>query len=114
MRREELLTLLAYNRWANQRVLECSARLPPERLAVRAPVSHGSLVGSLVHVLAAEVVWRTRCEDGISPPTLLTPEEFPTLAALRERWDLEMERMARFAEGLDESSLNTKVRYTNT
>ncbi|MDQ5854714.1 MAG: damage-inducible protein DinB, partial [Chloroflexota bacterium] len=61
MRATEIQQLFDYNAWANNRVLEPAGHLPPEQFAAPAPVSFGSLRGTLVHLLSAEQTWRLRC-----------------------------------------------------
>ncbi|HYM96683.1 MAG TPA: DinB family protein [Candidatus Sulfotelmatobacter sp.] len=114
MDKEEISTLYDYNEWANRRVLDRAERLPAAQVRAAAPVSHGSLLGSLAHVLAAEWMWRTRCQGGVSPQALLSADDFPTLASLRQRWEGEMVAMRRYVTELDESRFRERIRYTNT
>ncbi len=85
MFKSDILTMYDYNCWANGRVLVASAQVTPEQLAAPARLSHGSLRGTLVHILAAEIIWRMRCQEGVSPTAMPTENEFPTLASLVER-----------------------------
>lgn len=114
MHKTEVLTLFEYNCWANDRVLTQAARLTPEQHTAPAPVSFGSLHGTLAHILGAEIVWRLRCEEGTSPPALPGPDEFPTLEALMERWHAEEYAMRVFLGLLPAGDLDRVVRYTNT
>jgi uncharacterized damage-inducible protein DinB len=114
MRKEEIALLFRYNESANRKVLECAEKLPAEQVRGRAAVSHGSLLGSLAHILAAEWMWRTRCQDGVSPPALLSESDFPTLASLRERWEQEMAATRAYVAQLDDNRLQDRIRYTNT
>ena len=51
-------TLLEYNRWANEKVLAASELVPAsDYLDDVEGLSFGSLHGTLVHALVAEVVW---------------------------------------------------------
>ncbi len=54
MRATEIQHLFDYNTWANNRVLRAAGRLEPEQFTAAAPVSFGSLRGTLVHLLSAE------------------------------------------------------------
>ncbi len=56
----DIITLYDYNFWAKERVLRAAAGVTAEQFSALAPVSHGSLRGTLVHTYAAEVVWRLR------------------------------------------------------
>ena len=82
MRVEEVVTLYDYNAAANERVLAAAGRVSPDDLVAAAPgVSHGSLLGTLAHVFAAEWTWRTRCEEGASPSALPTAADVAPRAA---------------------------------
>ena len=114
MRAAEIQQLFDYNAWANDRVLQAAARLTPEQFTAPAPVSFGSLRGTLVHLLSAEWIWRMRCSAGISSDALLDDASFPTVDALRARFVLEAAQLRRFVAGLDDAALDRRVRYTNT
>lgn len=114
MRKDEILTLYEYNYWANNRVLEAAAGLDEDRLFAPAKLSHGSLHGTLVHILAAEWTWRMRCQEGVSPSALLSERELPTLEALTTRWQAEEQAMRSFLENLSDEDLTRTVRYTTT
>ncbi len=114
MRAEEIRTLFEYNTAANQRILAAAAALPPEALAEPADVSHGSLLGTLAHVFAAEWTWRMRAEEGVSPSALPGAADFPSLAALRDRLDAEDRAWEAFLAGVSEDDLARAVPYTNT
>jgi uncharacterized damage-inducible protein DinB len=70
LNKTDILTLYDYNYWANERILEATAKVTSDQLIAAANVSHGSLRGALVHILGAEVVWRLRCEEGVSPSAM--------------------------------------------
>lgn len=114
MKKAEILTLFAYNEWANDRVLAAAAQVTPEELFAPAELSHGSLMGALVHILAAEVVWRQRIAAGDSPSRLLTENDFATLEALGARWQEEREAMRTYLQGLSDEALAAQIRYTTT
>jgi uncharacterized damage-inducible protein DinB len=114
MKKADILTLFAYNEWANERVLAAAARVAPEQLFAAVGLTYGSLMGALVHVLAAEVVWRMRIAEGVSPPALLIEENFDSLDALVARWQEEREAMRTFLAGLTDEALSEPVRYRTT
>jgi uncharacterized damage-inducible protein DinB len=53
-------------------------------------------------------------QEGVSPPALLTGQDFPTLDALRARWDEEEQQMRVFLAGLDDAALERMAHYTTT
>jgi uncharacterized damage-inducible protein DinB len=114
MNTDDVLTLFEYNYWANRRVLSAAAKVRPEEFAAPARLSHGSLRGALVHTLGAEVVWRLRCQEGVSPPGMLSEDELPTLDALEQRWAREENAMRSYLASLADDLLVQTVQYRNT
>ena len=108
-----LATLYQYHDWAHARVLRQAALVTPEQYTAAAPVPHGCLRGTLVHALAAEVVWRRRWQ-GDSPASLLNEVDLPTFAALRDRWEQEAQALRDFVASLSEDDLNRTVHYKTT
>jgi uncharacterized damage-inducible protein DinB len=107
-------TLLEYNYWANRRVLEASRQVPAEQYAAPAGLSHGSLRGTLAHILSAEIVWRLRCQEGLSPPALFTEQDFPTFEQLAARWSAEEQAMRTFLADLGDQDIQRPVSYHDT
>jgi uncharacterized damage-inducible protein DinB len=114
MRASEVRQLYDYNYWATARILAAAEKAPSHDTAVPAPMAHGSVLGTLAHTLAAEVVWRVRCEEGRSPASIATARDFPDLSVLRERWVREEAAMRGFLAGLDDAALDRVVRYRST
>lgn len=114
MVKDQLMQLYEYNCWANHRILAAAGAISKRLYTARADVSHGSLRGTLVHVLAAEWVWRQRCQEGLSPASLLREAEFPNLMKLRSFWEGEEESMRAYLENLTDEALNQPVQYVTT
>ena len=107
-------TLYDYNYWANGRILQAAEGLNQEQFVAPASVSHGGLRGTLVHTLSAEWIWRKRCQEQVFPGAMMTVNEFPTLAALRQRWLEEETAMGTYVAGLTEPELKQVVKYETT
>jgi uncharacterized damage-inducible protein DinB len=114
MHKADLITLYDYNYWANARILDAAAQVSHEQYCAPANLSHGSLRGTLVHTFVAELVWRTRCQAGISLPALPTPAEYPTLEILRAHWLDEEGKMRLYLASLTDESIYTPVHYVTT
>ncbi len=114
MRSAELQHLYYYNYWATSRILDTASKLPAGVLSASGPMAHDSLLGTLAHALAGEIVWRVRCQEGRSPTALPGVKEFPDLGALRKRWPAEEAAMRGYLAGLDDSGLDRVVRYRST
>jgi len=107
--------LFDYTWWANRRLFDLVAALPPGEAEreIGTQFSFPTLKGMLAHILAAEVVWLQRWQ-GDSPPSILTGKDFPDLGSLRARWDAQDEKIRAFLSGLSESDLSREVPYRNT
>jgi uncharacterized damage-inducible protein DinB len=113
MNQRDVLILFEYNYWANGRVLRAAEKVRPEEYVAPARLSHGSLRGALVHTLGAEVVWRVRCQEGVSHTALLSETDLPTLDALRERWQREERAMRSYLASVTDDLLAHTVKYKN-
>jgi uncharacterized damage-inducible protein DinB len=111
MRAEAVRTLFDYSYWANHRLLEVALGLSPQQVVAPAPVPHGSLLGTLVHIFAAEQVWRARCQEGVSPAALATVEAYPTLEALTRAWEAEEQAMRSYLATLTDQDMERVVTY---
>ncbi len=105
--------LYRYNAWANARILRQAAQVTAEVYEAPAPVPQGSLRGTLVHTLAAEVAWRRRWQ-GDSPTALLSEADLPTFAGLVERWEREAQALHQFVASLADADLASTVQYKTT
>ena len=64
-------------------------------------------------MLAVEWLWLERWR-GNSPKTLLSPDDFPNLLSVRERWDSVEKEMRAFLENLKEEELGLVKTYMST
>jgi uncharacterized damage-inducible protein DinB len=114
VQKAEIHSLFQYNHWANQRILQAAEHISPAQFLTPVPVSHASLRGTLVHILAAEMLWRKRCQEGLSPASLLAEEQFPTFELLQSAWQTEEAAWQAFLNTLNDEALGRIVHYTNT
>ena len=113
MNTQDIQTLYRYNRWANTKILASASQVTQEQFLAEAPYPHGGLRGTLVHLLFAEWIWRTRWQ-GSSPTVRFQPDEFPTFEALKTRWLQEEQSLMQFVEGLNDEQLNSPFAYRTT
>ena len=111
MNKNDILLLFDYNYWATAQVLRAAEKASPAQYTAPAPASHGSLRGALVHILGAEVVWRTRAQEGVSLAAMPTEDELPTLEMLTTRWSTEELAMHAYLSGLEDADLHRTFRY---
>ena len=101
--------LFDYTEWANGLALNAAAGLTEENLRRDFNISHGSILGTLVHMAGAEWIWLERWH-GNSPPkqeawSLWTNEACPDLKTLNQRWGDVVDRRARLILEIDEARL---------
>jgi len=114
MHKSDIQLLNAYNDWATARVLQAAEQAGATAFTAPAGLSHGSLRGTLVHILAAEIIWRQRWQAQSSPSSLLTGGEFANLEDLRQRWTVEEQARRAYLDGLADVDLNRTLHYQNT
>jgi uncharacterized damage-inducible protein DinB len=85
-----------------------------EQFTAPARLSHGSLRGTLVHVFGTEVVWRSHCQDSLSPSALPTESELPTLDVLQGQWVEEERKMRDYLASLTDEGLSSTLQYKTT
>jgi len=78
----QLRSLVAYNRWANTRLLQATAALRVEERERDLRASFGSLQGTLIHILWGERGWLHFWQTGDFVPWP-TPGEYPDFEHLQ-------------------------------
>ena len=127
----DIRTLYAYNRWANQRMFAELEKLSEEQLAATRESSFPSIWESAFHIVGAEWIWLNRWK-GVSPrasvenPSMsplvwdgFTPSDAPRVSALRElavlrkfAADIERERQE-FLSTLTDAKLHESFHFTD-
>ena len=110
--KEQIASLYEYNIWVNQRLLDTATALTAEQFTRKVLPGFGSVHHTFVHLLGAEVLWFARWQ-GQSPKTILSPDELPTVAAIRERWAGLIDERRINLQSLDEVALAETVQWTN-
>ncbi|MBI4466873.1 MAG: DinB family protein [Acidobacteria bacterium] len=77
--------LFDYNWWARDRQLEACAALTTEQFLRPLGSSFSSVRDTLAHLVGVEWLYLERWH-GRSPRALPTPQGYPTVATLRQRW----------------------------
>jgi uncharacterized damage-inducible protein DinB len=113
MTRAEVQTLIDYNYWARDRLLEAVGRLSPEQFTRDLGSSFRSVRDTLAHLYAAEWIWYRRWM-GESPPALPPADRFPDLASVSAAWrEIEAQIRAYF-EPLDDRAFERVIEYKST
>jgi uncharacterized damage-inducible protein DinB len=104
--------LVAYDAWANRRVLDACTALSHDQFSRGLGSSFSSVRDTLTHIVGAQWVWLERFHGRI-PSGLPKPEEFPDFASLRSRFE-EVERgLASYVELLSPTQLESTIEYRN-
>ena len=112
MTQDELRTLLAYNTWANHRVLEACSALTAEQFNEPAISSFSSVRGTLFHIMGVEWLYLERWQ-GRSPASLLPGERFDDLAGMQVRWQQIERSLTEFVNGAELGDPGRIVEYRN-
>ncbi len=106
----DLERMFDYGYWANGRLLEVLSRLTPEQFTQSVAGSYGSIRNTMVHMLSAEWGWLDRC-GGTPRGPALQAADYPTVAALFDRWR-EVEGYVRtFLSTLKDGDLGRTVEF---
>jgi uncharacterized damage-inducible protein DinB len=105
--------LFDHNYWARDRQLQACAALTQEQFVRPMGGSFPSLRDTLAHLVAVEWIWLERWR-GRPPRSLLPAEEFPTLAAVSERWRAVEREMREYLAGLSEEALERPATCVDT
>jgi uncharacterized damage-inducible protein DinB len=112
MNAAEAQLLQAYNRWANGRLLDAAVDLGPEQLERDLSTSHGSVWGTLVHIVWAEWLWLGRWQR-TRPAPETDPKLCRDLPTLRSRWEAMEQAQRSFVEQLTDPALAERISYQN-
>jgi len=111
--RPYLVSMASYNSWMNGKVYEAAGRLPAEEIARDRGAFFKSILGTLNHLLFADLVWLGRFVDGKprvgSDGKGLLHADIASLRRARGALDREIEDWAR---GIDETWLARPFAFT--
>ncbi len=107
MRADEIRQLYDYHFALNRRVWDESVMaLTDEQYIQQLDYSVGSIRNQTVHVMSIDERWFSGLR-GLEVPDFLNPDEFPSRAIVRARWD-EVEQMMRgYLESLTDEALDS-------
>lgn len=112
MNTEGVRTLYAYNRWANHRVLGTVRPLEQHDFTRDNSTSHGSIRGTIVHILWAEWIWLQRWR-GESPKRIFAQADFADIAAIEAYWQGVESEQQEFIVQLSDGRLKDRLTYEN-
>jgi uncharacterized damage-inducible protein DinB len=110
MHASDLRTLVHYNYWARDRMMDAVARLTPEQYSKPLGSSFSSVRDTVVHLYGAEWIWFTRFK-GQSPTELPKTSEFADLAALRTAWSDVESGWRSLVANMDDGDVDTVIAF---
>jgi uncharacterized damage-inducible protein DinB len=110
--KSDISALLAYNFWANERILSVCERLSADDFSRKITPNPGwdSLRGILVHALDSEYGWRSVLQSQ-DASEILNEADFVDVPALQTRWNVEHSAWLAYLSSLSDEHL--KKRYDN-
>jgi len=109
---KSLLDFIAYDRWANLRLIHTARDLDRHDFIRPVVSSFPSVQQTLVHIIWAEELWLERWQGRSFVPAL-DAEKYPTLESVERKIVEIAERQRRFLEGLDPGTEERLVTYRN-
>jgi len=107
----DVLELFRYDRWANGRLLDVVSGLSGEELSKPLGTSHGSVLGTLRHILWSEWRWLGRWQPAAAGTR--DPLEVRDLSELKSRWTAFEAVQQAFLASLRDADLGRVVSYEN-
>ncbi|PKN94224.1 MAG: hypothetical protein CVU44_07435 [Chloroflexi bacterium HGW-Chloroflexi-6] len=107
MNKVDIVTLIHFNFWANERILSTCKRISTDEFT-RPHTSDpgwGSLRGILVHTLDTEYGWRSVLQ-ALDADNILEAEDFDDLEVLKSHWAVERAAWFDYLASLSDESLN--------
>ncbi len=110
----DIVTLFNYNCWANKQIMKSVSSLNDDQFTATIQSGHGSVRGIIVHILSADLIWRRRCQEGISPDRFFDENLFPNPESVSERLIKEQAEMMRYLGSLKNGDLQSTIEYKTT
>ena len=101
----------SYNHWANARIYEAAQALEAEALNRDVGVFFKSLMGTLNHILVADLIWMKRFTGEGAAPGRLDTILHSALPALRIAREGEDQRIINWVESLEEDAFSGRFTY---
>jgi uncharacterized damage-inducible protein DinB len=100
---------LDYNTWASRRLVEAAGQLSPEELTRDFQTADKSILGTLVHVFAADRIWLARLTKQ-TPGPFISDADYH-LAVLQNDWPALQDGWREWAAGLTDEAAQESITY---
>jgi uncharacterized damage-inducible protein DinB len=102
---------LLYTAWASQRLVHAIEQIPSDQLTRDFETADHSILGTLVHVFAADRVWLRRV--GQEPASSFLTDADYDLRVLQIDWPLLYARWNEWAANLTDEGVSSSISYTD-
>jgi uncharacterized damage-inducible protein DinB len=103
---------LEYSNWASRRLVDAAGILPADDLTRDFGTADRNILGTLVHIYAADRVWLARIRNN-PPARFMDTDKDMRLEVLRYDWPRLLEDWLNWATGLTDESASARVHYTD-
>jgi uncharacterized damage-inducible protein DinB len=110
MTHHDLMTLVSYNYWARDRMIDAVKALDSDQYVRDLGNSFPSVRDTLVHLYSAEWVWLSRWQ-GESPTTPIPASRYPDLPSLLGDWRELETQLRRYVNELGDSGVERVIDY---
>lgn len=105
--KDHVRLMAEYNQWMNAKLYEVCARLSLAELHENRGAYFGSVIGTLNHLVVADILWLQRIGRGLGDrPELGDVMQLPTPEALNTTIDSNLKQLEGLRKSLDESLLS--------
>jgi uncharacterized damage-inducible protein DinB len=101
---------LNYTAWASNKLVLAASDLTPDELVRDFNTANHNVLGTLVHIFAADRIWLGRIE-GNPPARFMVPEQDMHLSVLSNEWPALLGRWKQWAALLTEESIQADVSF---
>ncbi len=108
--KDVLLTHIDYTRWASGRLTEAAAKLSPEELTRDFGTADKHVLGTLVHVFAADRIWMARIAGSV-PARFIDLERDMHLSVLQNDWPPLLDQWTAWISGLSDAAIAANIAY---
>lgn len=108
---DALRTHIDYTAWASKRLVDAASQLSPEELNHDFKSADRSVLGTLVHVFAADRIWLARLQN--APQPQFVTEADGSLAVLQNDWPKLYDRWKQLVAGITDEKAPAVVSYTD-
>jgi uncharacterized damage-inducible protein DinB len=103
---------LAYTTWASRRLVAAASGLSPEEQTRNFQTADKSILGTLVHIYAADRVWLSRL-TGATPAAFVTEADYQ-FSVLQNEWPALLDRWQKWAQSLTDEGTQVVLAYKDT